>query len=645
MCGIVGIFDRTGRRPVDGALLKRMTDAIAHRGPDGEGFHLEPGVGLGHRRLAIIDVSRGHQPLYNETGDVGIVFNGEIYNFEEIQKELEALGHVFRTRSDTEAIVHAWEQWGEGCVDRLRGMFAFLIWDRRQDTVFAARDRLGKKPLYYALLPDGHVVFASELKALLVHPDLDRRIDVRAIEEFFAYGYVPDPRTIYEGVRKLESGCTLRIDRGDRGMPSPRRYWDPAFRPAARMDPREAQERLIAELREAVQLRLISEVPLGAFLSGGVDSSAIVALMAQIGDRAVETFSIGFKQREYDESEHAAQIAAQFRTSHHLRMVDVDSFDLIDRLGEIYDEPFGDSSAIPTLRVCAVARENVTVALSGDGGDEMFCGYRRYLWHSREEVIRRMMPPALRRRVFGALATLYPKADWAPRALRAKTTFRELSLDPLEAYFLSVSIVPDAMRAALFSPTLKRELDGHHALSVLARYAVEAPTADPLVWAQYLDLKTWLTGDILVKVDRASMSVGLESRAPLLDHKLVEWAATLPSDFKLRGTEGKWVLKAALEKFLPREILYRRKQGFSVPLARWFRGPLRERVRESLLGGALADSRFFDLTTIARLLDQHQSGASDHAATLWQLLMFETFLRREAGTRLGEYAQAGTARS
>ncbi|MBM3525207.1 MAG: asparagine synthase (glutamine-hydrolyzing), partial [Alphaproteobacteria bacterium] len=402
MCGIVGLFDRTGRRPVDGALLKRMTDAIAHRGPDGEGFHVEPGMGLGHRRLAIIDVSRGHQPLYNETGDVGIVFNGEIYNFEEIQKELEALGHVFKTRSDTEAIVHAWEQWGEGCVDRLRGMFAFLIWDRRQDTVFAARDRLGKKPLYYAMLPDGHVVFASELKALLVHPDLDRRIDVRAIEEFFAYGYVPDPRTIYAGVHKLESGCTLRIDRGDRGMPSPRRYWNPTFRPAARMDPREAQDRLIAELREAVRLRLISEVPLGAFLSGGVDSSAIVALMAHIGDRAVETFSIGFKQREYDESEHAAQIAAQFRTSHHLRMVDADSFDLIDRLGEIYDEPFGDSSAIPTLRVCAVARENVTVALSGDGGDEMFCGYRRYLWHAREEIVRRMMPSAIRRRVFGA---------------------------------------------------------------------------------------------------------------------------------------------------------------------------------------------------------------------------------------------------
>lgn len=644
MCGIVGIFDRTGRRPVDGALLKRMADAIAHRGPDGEGFHVEPGVGLGHRRLAIIDVSRGHQPLYNETGDVGIVFNGEIYNFEEIQKELLALGHVFKTRSDTEVIVHAWEQWGEACVDRLRGMFAFLIWDRRQDVLFAARDRLGKKPLYYAFLPDGHVVFASELKALLVYRDLDRRIDVRAIEEFFAFGYVPDPRTIYAGIQKLESGCSLRIERGKGSLPSPRRYWNPTFAPVARMDPAEAEERLIAELREATRLRLISEVPLGAFLSGGVDSSAIVAMMAEIGGRTVETFSIGFNQREYDESEHAARIATQFNTSHHLRKVDADAFGLIDRLGEIYDEPFGDSSAIPTLQVCTAAREKVTVALSGDGGDEVFCGYRRYLWHSREERVRNMLPDGIRRRVFGALAALYPKADWAPRPLRAKTTFKELSLDPLEAYFISVSIVGDAMRDALFSPTLKRELDGHHALSVLGRYAVEAPQHDPLVWAQYLDLKTWLTGDILVKVDRASMAVGLESRAPLLDHRLFEWAATLPASLKLHGTEGKWILKRALEKRLPHDILYRRKQGFSVPLARWFRGPLRERIRASLLGGALADSRFFDLTTVSRLLDQHQSGANDHASTLWLLLMFETFLRRDAGMRLGEFAQAGTAR-
>lgn len=641
MCGIIGVFDRTGQRPIDGGLLKRMTDAIAHRGPDGEGFHNEPGVGLGHRRLAIIDVSRGHQPLYNETGEVGVVFNGEIYNFEDVAQELLAAGHVFKTRSDTEVIVHAWEQWGEACVDRFRGMFAFLLWDRRRGVLFAARDRLGKKPLYYALLADGHAVFASELKALLAYPDIDRRIDVRAIEEFFAYGYVPDPRTIYAGVHKLEAGHTLLLARGDRAEPRPRRYWNPDFAPDARMDANAAIERLDTELLHAVRLRMISEVPLGAFLSGGVDSSAVVAMMAQLDSRPVETFSIGFKQKEYDESEHAAAVAAQFKTSHHTRIVDADAFDLIDKLGEIYDEPFGDASAIPTLQVCASAREKVTVALSGDGGDEVFCGYRRYLWHAREERVRSMLPPGLRRRVFGALAAIYPKADWAPRPLRAKTTFQELALDPLEAFFVNVSVVPDAMRDALFSPTLKRELDGHHALSVLAHHAVEAPKHDPLVWAQYLDLKTWLPGDILTKVDRASMAVSLEARAPFLDHKLIEWAATLPAGFKLNGTEGKWVLKQALEKRLPKEILYRRKQGFSVPLTRWFRGPLRERVRAALLGGALADSRFFDLTAIARLLDQHQSGVSDHARTLWLLLMFETFLRREAGARLNEFAAAG----
>jgi asparagine synthase (glutamine-hydrolysing) len=640
MCGIVGIFDRTGQRPVDAALLKRMNDAIAHRGPDGEGFHNEPGIGLGHRRLAIIDVGSGQQPIYNETGDVGIVFNGEIYNYAEIARELTAAGHVFRTRSDTEVIVHAWEQWGEACLARLRGMFAFLLWDRRRGVLFAARDRTGEKPLYYASLADGHVVFASELKALLAHPDLDRRLDVRAIEEFFAFGYVPDPRTVYAGIRKLEAGCMLVIARGDRGEPEPRRYWDPVFAPDPRTDERAAIERMDRELLEAVRLQLVSEVPLGAFLSGGVDSSAVVAMMAQLDARPVETFSIGFRQKEYDESEHAAAVAARFGTSHHARIVDADAFDLIDRLGEIYDEPFGDASAIPTLQVCATAREKVTVALSGDGGDEVFCGYRRYLWHAREERIRALLPRRLRRSVFGTLAALYPKADWAPRPLRAKTTFQELALDPLEAYFVNVSVVGDAMREALFSPRLKRELDGHHALSVLARHAVDAPKHDPLVWAQYLDLKTWLPGDILTKVDRAAMAVGLETRAPFLDHRLIEWAGTLPAELKLRGTDGKWVLKQALQRRLPKEILYRRKQGFSVPLTRWFRGPLKERVRAALLGGALADSRFFDLGTVARLLDQHQSGVSDHARPLWLLLMFETFLRREAGARLNEFAAA-----
>jgi asparagine synthase (glutamine-hydrolysing) len=640
MCGIVGLFDRLGRRPIDAGLLKRMADAIAHRGPDGEGFHVGPGIGLGHRRLAIIDVGGGHQPLYNETDDVGVVFNGEIYNYEELVPELQALGHVFRTRSDTEVIVHAWEQWGEACVDRFRGMFAFLLWDARSETLFAARDRVGKKPLYYAAFEDGLTLFASELKALLVHPGLDRRIDVRAIEDFFAYGYIPDPRTIYAGVAKLEPGATLTIRRGQSGRLSPRSYWSPRFAPGTARDPRAAEGELIEQLNEAVRLRMISEVPLGAFLSGGVDSSAVVAMMAGLSDRPVETFSIGFKQKDFDESAHAEAVAHQFKTDHHVRIVDADAFDLVDRLGEIYDEPFGDSSAIPTLQVCAAARERVTVALSGDGGDEVFCGYRRYLWHAREERVRALLPASIRKRVFGALARIYPKADWAPRMLRAKTTFTELSLDPLEAFFLSVSVIPDEMRQSLFSHRLRSELDGYHALEVLARHAVEAPQHDPLAWAQYIDIKTWLPGDIMVKVDRASMAVSLEARAPFLDHKLMEWAGRLPPGLKLHGTEGKYVLKRALESRLPRDILYRRKQGFVVPLSRWFRGPLRERVRDSLLGGALADSRFFDLTQVARIVDRHQSGISDHAPVIWLLLMFEAFLRRHASARVSETAAA-----
>jgi asparagine synthase (glutamine-hydrolysing) len=641
MCGLVALFDILGRRPIDAALLERMTDALAHRGPDGAGLHVEPGLGLGHRRLAIIDRAGGRQPLANETGDVHVVFNGEIYGHAALAEELRAAGHVFATRSDTETIVHAWEEWGERCVERLDGMFAFAIWDRRRDMLFAARDRLGKKPLHYAWLPDGGIALASEIKALLLHPGIGRRIDVRAIEEFFAYGYVPDPRTIYAGIHKLPPGSMLSIARGGGGPLTPRRHWRPAFAADPRTTADEAAERLAAELKGAVGRRLVAEVPLGAFLSGGLDSSAVVATMAALDTRPVETFAIGFRQAAYDESRHAAAVAARFGTTHRARIVDADAFDLIDRLAAVYDEPFGDASALPTMQLCAAARAHVSVALTGDGGDEVFAGYRRHRWHARISALRGLLPAAPRRALFGALAAIYPKADWAPRALRARNTLRELSLEPLEAYFLSLAVAPDPVRAAIFSHRLKRELDGHHALGVLARHADEAPTGDPLAWAQYLDLTTWLPGGILTKLDRASMAVGLEARCPLLDHRLVEWAGTLPASLKLRAGSGKWILKRAMDGRLPPAILARPKQGFVLPIARWFRGELHGRLRAALLGGALADSRFFDLSAIGRLIDRHRSGAADNARVLWLLLAFEGFLRHDAGARLTETLPAG----
>jgi asparagine synthase (glutamine-hydrolysing) len=630
MCGIAGIFDYRGRRDADRRLLRRMTDVIAHRGPDGDGFHFSPGVGLGYRRLAIVDLAGGDQPIYNEDRTVCVVYNGEIYNFQPLMSELSALGHVFRTRCDTEVIVHAWEEWGEACLDRFNGMFAFALLDERRETLFLARDRLGEKPLYYSFLSDGRLLFASELKSLLCCPQLGRRLDPQAVEEFFAFGYIPDPRSIYRGVHKLAPAHCLLVRRGG-DPPQPHAYWQLRFVDGGATRKEEAGEELISRLHQSVRMRMIADVPLGAFLSGGVDSSAVVAMMAGLQAEPVSTFSISFGTKGFDESPYAAMIAGRYDTDHHLRAVDPDSFDLLDRLAAIYDEPFGDSSALPTLRVCAVARENVTVALSGDGGDEVFAGYRRYRWHCVEERLRRVIPQGLRGPLFGALGALYPKLDWAPRPLRAKATLEELARDTDEAYFASVSVCSDDLRRRLFSPALTDELQGYNAVEVLKKHMTQCGSEDPLSRVQYADIKTYLPGDILTKVDRASMASSLEVRVPLLDHTLVEWAARLAPQLKLRGREGKYVFKSALEPYVPPEILYRPKQGFAVPLAAWFRGPLRRRLRETLSGSVLRESGLFDMTAITALLDQHQSGERDHSAALWTLSMFESFLRRIHG--------------
>ncbi|MGE5522233.1 MAG: XrtA/PEP-CTERM system amidotransferase [Rhodospirillaceae bacterium] len=626
MCGIAGVFDGVGRGDIPRPLLARMSETLDHRGPDGAGIHLEPGLGLAHRRLSIIDLSTGQQPLYNEDGSVVVVFNGEIYNFHALAGELAARGHVFRTHSDTEVIVHAWEEWGESCVTRFRGMFAFALWDRTARTLFLARDRLGVKPLYYATLPGGTWLFGSELKALLAHPGLPRRIDPQAVEDYFAYGYVPEPRTIFEGVHKLSPGCTLTVVRGEAAR-SPVEYWDVPFRPSGPISEREAGEELVERLRESVRLRLIADVPLGAFLSGGVDSSAVVATMAQLSSEPVTTCSISFGDPAYNESAYAEKVARRYATRHHVEQVEADDFTLVDRLSRIYDEPYADSSAMPTYRVCQLARRSLKVALSGDGGDESFGGYRRYQWHVNEERVRSLVPRSLRRPVFGMLGRVYPKADWAPRIFRAKSTFQSLAKESVAAYFRSVSLLQDEMREKLFSDRLKRELAGYTAMEVLRRHARRAPTDHPLSLVQYLDLKTYLVGDINTKVDRASMANSLEVREPLMDHPLVEWLSSLPPDLKLRHGEGKYLLKKSMEPYISADVLYRPKMGFAVPLASWFRGPLKASVRRSVLGPVLAETGWFDARYVARLVDEHQSGLHDHSTPLWTLLMFEAFLR------------------
>lgn len=631
MCGITGLFDTRGAAAVDRAVLQRMNDSQLHRGPDEGSLHIEPGLGFGHRRLSIIDVATGQQPLFNEDGSVVVIFNGEIYNYQELIPELQAAGHRFATKSDTEVIVHAWEQWGEACVERFRGMFAFVLWDRNRQTLFMARDRMGVKPLYYALLDDGTLLFGSELKSLLAYRGphgaaLKRDIDPLAVEEYFALGYVAEPRTIFRQARKLSPGHALTIRRGE-PVGEPREYWDVHFSLGNTISPEDACAELRHRLQESVRLRMISEVPLGAFLSGGVDSSAVVATMAGLSDGPVNTCSIAFDDPKFNESEFAQTVATRYATNHRVETVQSDDFDLIDTLARLYDEPYADSSAIPTYRVCQLARKHVTVALSGDGGDETFGGYRRYRLHLMEERMRSALPAGIRQPLFGLLGRVYPKADWAPRMLRAKTTFEGMSRTAVEAYFHSVSILRGPMRERLFSPALKRELAGYGAQEVFDFHAARARTDDPLALIQYLDLKTYLVGDINTKVDRASMAHSLEVREPLMDHQLIEWLATLPSSLKVRGQEGKYLLKKAMEPQLPDEVLYRPKMGFSVPLAQWFRGPLKQRVRDAVLGERLASTGWFNRDYLEHLVNSHQAGTSDYSAPLWTLLMFEAFLR------------------
>ena len=627
MCGIAGLFHPGTPKPVEPARVRRMIDALAHRGPDGEGVWTAPGVGLGHRRLAIIDLAGSAQPMHAPDERTSVLFNGCIYNYRELRRELS--DWHFRTDGDTEVLLAAWAKWGPAMLDRLDGMFAFAIHDAERQSLFLARDRFGVKPLHYVELSDGSVAFASELKGLLAHPLLRRAPDLRAVEDYLAWGYVPDDSCIVAGVRKLPAGHFLDLRRG-KPVPAPQRWWQLTFADRAKGSVADLEAELLDRLRAAVRSRLVADVPLGAFLSGGVDSSAVVALMAEASRHAVRTCTIGFDEAGHDERAHADLVARRFHTDHRTRVVSPDDLGLLDTLVAAFDEPFADASALPTYQVAALARETVAVALSGDGADEAFAGYRRQRFWQAEEQARRLLPAPLRRAA-GALGAAYPKADWAPRPLRAKATLLGIAADGDEAYARAVGVTAPELRAQLFSAEARAQLDGYRAEDAWIAAMRAAPAREPLDRAQWADLTRWLPGAMLTKVDRTSMAVGLEAREPLLDHRLVQFTATIPAAMRIRDGQGKWLLKRTLEPFLPREILYRPKMGFTTPVSAWFRGQLAPHAAALARSRTLEQTGWFDLAVLSRLAEDHRTGRADHGRTLWQFVMLEKSLARLFG--------------
>ena len=622
MCGIAGIYHIKTFEPVREDLLKAMTDALVHRGPDDEGFYCSGPIGLGHRRLSIIDLADGHQPMTNEDRTVWVVFNGEIYNFTDLHGFLESKGHRFQTRSDTEVIVHLYEEMGESCFGELRGMFSIAIWDDRKKKLILARDRVGKKPLYY--YHDGSkLLFASEIKAILQVPGISRDIDIEALSDYFSFLYVPAPKSIFKRIRKILPGHFL-VASADGVRET--KYWDLSFAKTEELSEEKWCEKLSEALHEAVKIRLMSEVPLGAFLSGGVDSSSVVAMMQKTIGSPVITSSIGFEEKEFNELPYARSVSSYFGTDHHEQMVRPDAVAVLQKLVWHYDEPFADSSAVPTYYVSKVARQYVTVALSGDGGDENFAGYRRYYFDQRENYIRNWLPAGVRQPVFGALASLYPKADWAPQIFRGKATFQNLARSPIDAYFRSVAACQSELKGELLHGDIQRQLADYDSVNVLREYYNKADTDDLLSKVQYVDIKTYLTDDILAKVDRASMAVSLEVRAPILDHKFMELAARIPSTLKLRGLNGKYIFKKMLEQRLPQAIVRRPKMGFAVPLARWFRGELKDMAYDVIVGSKADD--LLQPNTVARIWAEHQGGFRDRSTELWTLLMFRLWQRQ-----------------
>jgi len=605
-----------------------MTDAQRHRGPDGEGFHAEAHIGFGHRRLAIVDLAGGAQPMATEGGAVLVTFNGEIYNHEALRRALEARGHHFRSRSDTEVLLHGWKEWGMDMPARLVGMFAFAIWDRGSGQLLLARDPLGEKPLHYTWLPDGGFAFASEIGGLTALPEVPRGLDPVALDDFLALGYVPDPATIYTAIRRLPPGHLMLLRLGE-ARATQRRFWAPP-RAADAGGTDTVADILRQRLDASVQARMMADVPLGAFLSGGIDSGAVNSLAAMSAGQPLATFTIGFAGAA-DERPDAAMVAERYGTRHFTENgAAVDYVAMAREIPRLFGEPFGDHSAVPTLAVARLARRHVTVALSGDGGDEVFAGYRRYRFHMMAEAARRLLPAGLRRGAVGALARAYPKLDRAPRWLRAKTTLTEISLDSALGYYGTVCKLATEKRRALLSPTQRAAVAAHDPSARFVALMEECDPENSLLQAQYADLHTYLPGDILAKVDRTSMAVSLEVRPPLLDPDLVSWGMALPTEAKLRGGVGKRVLREAGAPLLPPALLQRRKRGFAADLGGQFRAAA-PRIRARLTGEMMAANGLFDIRAISTLVDQHEAGAFNHTQALWHLLVVEGFLADAAG--------------
>lgn len=623
MCGIAGFISERKDVSIEARteLLGEMCRSIYHRGPDEEGALVSGRAALGMRRLSIIDLKTGQQPIYSEDQNLAIVFNGEIYNFRELKKDLESRGHRFSTHSDTETIIHAYEEFGKACVEKLRGMFAFAIWNFRDEELFMARDRVGKKPLFFGFAKDGSFVFGSELKAVLAYGTVDKTVDPGALDAYITFGYVPEEFCIFRNVNKLAPGHHLTYSDGQMKI---ERYWDFKYDPPSDIrSEADYIEILRDKIREAVKVRLVSDVPLGAFLSGGIDSSTIVAMMSALTDRPVKTFSIGFEDDSFDELKFARVAAKHFGTEHHEFVVTPDLVETIDELVWHFDEPFADSSAIPTFMVSKMAREFVTVVLSGDGGDELFAGYSRYAIEQRRSKWGRL-PKPFRAAVLGSLG------KGLPRGAPGKNFLFNVSLDPLDRYIDNVSVFNSLRKRSLYTHGFREKLNGKFALAEheYRNIGMAASTGNPVDRLLYLDSKTYLPSDILVKVDRMSMANSLEVRAPLLDHKLIEYVVNMPLEFKMKGLETKYILKKAMEGIVPNSILYRKKQGFGVPIKNWINVELRDRILDELTSLDAVRRGYFEKNYIVSILDEHARRRRDNSHLIWLLWMLELWHRR-----------------
>ena len=623
MCGIVGLVRNDGK-PIDEGLLARMNEAIRHRGPDEDGFYVNGSVGLAMRRLAIIDLKSGQQPIHNRDRTAWIVFNGEIYNYLELREKLEKLGHTFYTNSDTEAIVHAYDQYGSDCPKHLRGMFAFAIWDERTQELFLARDRVGKKPLLYAEV-NGQLVFGSEFSAILLHPDVSKEIRPEAIDCYLSFMCVPAPLTAYRAIKKLEPGHSLRWRKGE---VKTERYWQPDFSKKLDIGEEEAGERAIEILRDAVKVRLMSEVPLGAFLSGGIDSSAVVALMSQESSEKVKTFSIGFEEQDFSELQHAKRIAEHVGADHHEFIVRPDAVEILPMLVEHYGEPYADSSAVPTYYVARETRRHVTVALNGDGGDESFAGYERYIAMGLTEKYRKV-PAFFRESLIKEAVNRIPTSPIRKSTVNsAKRLLEVVSKPRVNRYMHWMSVFNEGLKEPLYSEAFREQTDRAFAASFLDTWFKKANGNGPVDTLLLTDLMTYLPNDLLVKVDIATMAVSLEARSPFLDHHVIEFAASLPERLKLRRLTTKYLLKKVLRRLLPAENLDRRKMGFGVPIGHWFRGKMQPFLREVVLSDKALRRGLFKPEVVKQLVEQHTRSERDYSHQLWTLLMLELWFLR-----------------